>query len=274
VDVNYEGGPTDMDRNPACLYKTLVVGVIFILCGMNVISSTGNALKVSHPFNNLEIVELASNGENDTTPPVTTRTLDPPEPDGLNGWYVCDVFITLNATDDLSGVKIIKYVIDGWSVHIIYGDIGSFLLVGDGEYTIEYYAIDNAGNVETTNEFEIKIDQNIPECRVIMDIVGGNMYTGWDYLLTTTATDETSGMERVEFYINSELQETVYGPGPEYTWQFRFWPLPRVRLWVKAYDNAGLIGMDEVITSRTSDFLLNQIFSRFSILEKLMVLIR
>jgi hypothetical protein len=107
-----------------------------------------------------------------------------------------------------------------------------------------------------------------------MDIVGGNMYTGWDFLLTTTATDETSGMERVEFYISSELQETVYGEGPEYTWQFRFWPIPRAIFWVKAYDNAGLIGIDEVMTSRTSNLLLNQIIYRFSIFEKLMILIR
>jgi len=262
-----------MSKNPV-LYKTLVVGVIVILCSINVISSTGNALKINHPFINLDIVGLASNGENDTTPPVTTCTLDPPEPDGLNGWYVCDVYITLNATDDLSGVKKIIYIIDGWSIHIIHGDFGSFILTGDGEYTIKYYAIDNAGNVETINEFEIKIDQYIPECRVIMDIVGGNPYTGWDFLLTTTATDETSGMDRVEFYINSELQETVYGPGPEYTWQFRFWPIPRMIFWVKAYDNAGLLCVDEVFFSRTSNLLLNQIFCCFPILEKLMILIR
>ena len=262
-----------MNKQRGLFGKLMIVGVIFILCGINVISSTGNALKVSHPFNFLEIVELVSNGENDTTPPITNCTLDPPEPDGFNDWYVCDVTITLNATDDLSGVEKIIYKIDG-STHIIYGDYCLFILTSDGEYTIEYYAIDNAGNVETKNEFETKIDQYVPECRVIMDIVGGNMYTGWDFLLTTTAIDETSGMERVEFYINSELQETVYGPGPEYTWQFRFWPIPRVILWVKAYDNAGLIGMDEVMTSRTSNLLLNQIICRFSILEKLIVFIR
>ena len=263
-----------MDKQRDLFGKLLVVGVIFILCGINVIASTGNALKVNHPFNNLEIVELTSNGENDTTPPVTTCTLDPPEPDGLNGWYICDVTITLNATDDLSGVKKIIYIIDGWSIHIIYGDYGLFILTGDGEYTIKYYAIDNAGNVETTNEFEIKIDQYIPECRVIMDIVGGNPYTGWDFLFTTTATDETSGMERVEFYVNSEVQETVYGPGPEYTWQVRLWPMPKMRFWVKAHDNAGLIGIDDAFFSRTSDFVLNQIICRFPILEKLMTLIR
>jgi len=114
----------------------------------------------------------------------------------------------------------------------------------------------------------------VPNCNVYCEIVGGNMYTGWDFLFITTATDDMSGMERVEFYFNSEVQETVYGPGPEYTWQVRLWPMPRMIFWIKAYDNAGLIGLDEVFFSRTSNFLLNQIFCRFPILEKFMVLIR
>ena len=263
-----------MSKNPV-LYKSLAIGVIILFCGTGVLSSSGNAIKVNNPFSAFEIIEYCFNGENDTTPPVTTCTLKPLEPDGLNGWYVCDVTVTLNASDDLSGVKEIRYTIDSGSEHVIPGSTGSFVLTEEGEdRLVEYWAIDNAGNVETRNEFEIKIDQNEPECRVIMDKVGGNPYTGWIYLLTTTATDEASGMERVEFYINSEVQETVYGPGPEYTWQFRFWPIPRMIFWVKAYDNAGLIGSDAVYFSRTSNFLFNQIFCRFPILEKLMILIR
>lgn len=51
----------------------------------------------------------AQSGElsrDDTTPPVTTLSFDPPTPDGLNGWYVSNVTITLNATDNQSGVNV------------------------------------------------------------------------------------------------------------------------------------------------------------------------
>ena len=44
-------------------------------------------------------------------------------------------------------------------------------------------------------------------------------------MFTAITTDETSGMNKAEFYINNELQETIYGPGPAYEWEFLFPPL-------------------------------------------------
>ena len=43
-------------------------------------------------------------------------------------------------------------------------------------------------------------------------------------ILTATCSDAMSGMDRVEFYKNGELQETVSGAGPDYEWRFP-WPL-------------------------------------------------
>jgi hypothetical protein len=47
-----------------------------------------------------------------TTPPVTTKTVEPSDPDGKNGWYVHPVKITLTGTDLESGIKEINYKID------------------------------------------------------------------------------------------------------------------------------------------------------------------
>src|SRR3954451_25241481 len=44
----------------------------------------------------------------DSTPPVTTATLDPPSPNGLNGWYVGPVTLTLDSVDRDSGVSTLK----------------------------------------------------------------------------------------------------------------------------------------------------------------------
>ncbi|MBA7636884.1 hypothetical protein ES703_44512 [subsurface metagenome] len=66
----------------------LVVAVILLFVSVSVVPSTGNRISFD-----------------DITPPVTTCTLNPPEPNGNNSWYVSDVEVTLNATDDMSGVN-------------------------------------------------------------------------------------------------------------------------------------------------------------------------
>jgi len=40
----------------------------------------------------------------------------------------------------------------------------------------------------------------------------------WYHKFTATCFDSESGMNRVEFYLNNILQETIVGPGPMYEW--------------------------------------------------------
>jgi len=195
----------------------------------------------------------------DTTPPVTTHSLDPPEPDGCNGWYVSNVTVALTATDDMSGVKEIRYRINGEVVHVIPGDTGLFILSDDGEdIEVEYWAVDNAGNVETKNAFTIDIDQTPPDIDLTYEITGGNWLTGWEITFTVTATDATSGICRVEFFFNDELMETIVGPGPGYSWSLRYWPIPGGTFKVVVYDCAGnyaeavIKGSDIKVVSRSN----------------------
>jgi hypothetical protein len=192
------------------LRKGLVIGIIILFIGMSIIPSSGNIMTFD-----------------DTTPPVSTHTLDPSEPDGLKGWYVSDVNVTLNATDDMSGVKEILYEINGEPGNIT-GDHGMFTITKDFDYDdlyIEYWAIDNAGNEEIPhNNFTIDMDQTKPIIDLTYEIIGGNRWDGWDLLFTAHATDETSGMDRVEFFYNGELVDTIIGPGPEYSWELHWYP--------------------------------------------------
>jgi hypothetical protein len=195
----------------------------------------------------------------DTTPPVTTYSLDPSEPDGWNGWYVSDVTIMLESTDDVSGVKEIRYCIDGWSEHVIPGDSGSFILHGDGDdILVEYWAVDNAGNVETKNELELDIDRTVPEITLTYEH-NGKWWEDWVFKFTATATDAMSGMDCVEFYANNELQEIVTGPGPTYTWTIKYLPTCKLLIRATGYDKAGLSESDEVYDPKISsnDYLRN-----------------
>ena len=186
-----------------CFKKSLVVGIILLFFGVCVNPTIG-----------------VSNND-DTTPPVTTYTLDPLEPDGLNDYYISNVTVTLEATDDISGVKEINYQINDGPIQIIPGDQGTFIIHTDSNlHTVKYWAIDNVGNIENQNQFQLKMDQTPPDIKGSFKIIGGSPWRGWHLVFSVESTDNCSGMERVEFKINDRLQDTVSGPGPLYEFGF------------------------------------------------------
>jgi hypothetical protein len=81
----------------------------------------------------------------DTTPPVTTYILD-----GImeGGVYITDVTVTLTATDDMSGVNYTMYKINNgiWTTYV-----EPFVISENGTYTIYFYSVDYAENIETEN---------------------------------------------------------------------------------------------------------------------------
>ena len=159
------------------------------------------------------IIGISNN--DDTTPPVTTISFNPPIPNGENGWYVSDVTVRLNATDDLSGVNVTYYRIDGgkW---VIYES--PFIISEDGDdILIEFYSVDKAGNVEEVKSQRLDIDQTEPYMEIFWEYIGGDPLSGWELLIEAWATDDMSGMNRVEFRLDNAY-ETVYGPGPLFEW--------------------------------------------------------
>jgi hypothetical protein len=147
----------------------------------------------------------------DTTPPVTTCTLDPDVPDGDNGWYVSNVTVTLKATDDMSGVNATYYRINGgkWEIYD-----SPFVIWEDGEHMIGYYSVDYEGNIEDIQSSSLDIDQTPPEISFEWDIFEDG---GFYYLtITIICLNETSGMDRVDMFINDGLHATITGAGPTY----------------------------------------------------------
>lgn len=99
----------------------------------------------------------------DKTPPVTTLSLDGTL--GNNGWYVSNVTGSLSATDNMSGVGATYYSIDGGSIT----PSTAFTLENDGIHTIQFYSLDNAGNIESTQTATIKVDKTPPVVNVSTD---------------------------------------------------------------------------------------------------------
>ena len=114
-------------------------------------------------FSTLERV-IVSLGD-DLTPPVTTCTLSG---DMEGGVYVSDVTVTLTATDDSSGVDYTKYKLDNgvWTMYTV-----PFVVSTNGNHTVLFYSVDNAGNTETEKSSTFTIQQEVPP--ITITIKGG-----------------------------------------------------------------------------------------------------
>src|SRR5829696_887666 len=73
---------------------------------------------------------LVADAVPDTLAPVTVAARQPSAPDGQNGWYVSNVSITLNASDNCSGVSSTEYSVDGGQTWQPYA--GAFSLNDEG----------------------------------------------------------------------------------------------------------------------------------------------
>jgi len=155
----------------------------------------------------MPICGVAIMAAQDAAPPITaammTGTL------GNNGWYVSDVQMTLTATDNDggSGVKEIHYSVDGTET-IVQGSSASHSIAGDGTHAVTWYAIDNAGNVETPpQELSIYIDKTSPSIpalgvnsailwppnhKMVNVVIGGSIADGGSGIASTiiTVSDE------------------------------------------------------------------------------------
>jgi len=94
------------------------------------------------------------------------------------GTYTSEVTVILNASDADSGVQYIHYTVvrDGVGFeNQVYNESVTFVCDVPGDYTISYYAVDWAGNVEAEKSisFTILFDTTPPETEI--DIIGDHL---------------------------------------------------------------------------------------------------
>ena len=216
--------------------KTLVLGIIIIFICMSNMSIAGNLKMEKQAFKDLiPFIHALDNGSN-----ISLINVKVAGEMGLNDWYVSEVGVNFTKSNDIS---LVKYRVDHGQMQ----DFNeSFYITEEGkDIWLEWCALDHEGNQsEVDGPFIFNMDYTEPDVDLTYEYQG--VKPPYLFIFTATAKDYTSGMQRVEFWFNGELMETVYGPGPEYVWEFLYEPVPTAYFKAIAYDMAGNNAYDSV----------------------------
>ncbi len=92
----------------------------------------------------------------DATPPATAYVIEGSQ--GQDGWYTSPLTVKLVVNDAASGAAATYYRVNNgaWQTGT------QFQLASDGTYTIAFYSVDAAGNVETSYPVQVKLDSAAP----------------------------------------------------------------------------------------------------------------
>ncbi|MEA2053719.1 MAG: PKD domain-containing protein [Candidatus Thermoplasmatota archaeon] len=129
--------------------------------------------------------------------------------EGNNGWYTGNVEVTLTATDSISGVNVTKYRGDSgaWQVYNT-----PFTLSSNGNYQVDYYSIDNAGNNASGMPFSLKIDKTKPSSSSSLSgTKEGGVYKT-SVTVSISRNDATSGIAYTKYRINGGAWTTYSNP--------------------------------------------------------------
>jgi hypothetical protein len=166
---------------------------------------------------------------------------------GQNGWYISPVEIIIVFEND-SFISHFYYQIDNGDWIEYTPPLDNVFVNEDGVHYFEGYFTDYEGNIEgSIGPFPFKIDQTKP---ILFDFTM-NRAGCFKWKLNATVADDTSGINRVEFYFNDEFLGTCFAPGPYiaywkgcmlllklkclFLYHIPFWVIPKCVV----YDNAG-----------------------------------
>jgi hypothetical protein len=120
------------------------------------------------------------------------------------------IHVILTATDNESGVDHTFYKIDSgvWSEYSLPVEISV-----DGGHMVTYYSIDVTGNVESIKTANLSIDHTPPDITITKQDV-----SFFEILFIAQVSDVMSGIDRVEFSIDGQLQYNDTQSPYEWTW--------------------------------------------------------
>jgi glycosidase len=142
------------------------------------------------------VVLLAAPASVDTNAPAASINVSPAANAG--GWHnAVPVTVNLSATDAGSGVKELRYWVNGGSPVVVAGSAASFQIVQQGVYTVYLRAIDNAGNASAVASLVVKVDTTAPSIGGVSaspSVLTSPNHKLRDVLVNYNASDNLSGV--------------------------------------------------------------------------------
>jgi hypothetical protein len=119
--------------------------------------------------------------------PVTNASAPP-------AWNNMDVAVTLTGSDGLSGVEATYFEADGGSEQT-YSPISKPSFSSEGVHTLEYWSVDNAGNVEQHHTIQVAIDKTPPTIsHTLSPTANANGWNNSDVTVHFVCGDSASGI--------------------------------------------------------------------------------
>lgn len=185
--------------------KGLVLLTIALFFGMCVASSTGYSEleKYASTKDNASNLYKPLNGDPTPIPNIFGMM-------GENNWYISHVMIGFSY--DPKFVESIHYSIDdgNWQEYTVLFEISE-----DGTHVVNWYWVDKDGREWSGTGIELQIDQTPPTITLTKQTFPLDKNK---LKFKADVSDPASGVERVEFYLDGELQETL--TSPPYDWEY------------------------------------------------------
>ena len=200
----------------------------------NAETTSWNLSKTVHPYSTSSVICM----------------LSPMLPDGTGGWYANAVTINLISIDEKTDSLHYKIGSNNWAEYI-----NPIIMTENGEQIISFYSVNKDGREGEIISTTVKVDKTNPS--VYIEEPSANYLYVFDRKIaplkhtiilgkapiTANASDETSQIEKVEFYIDGELKHTAYEEPYEWHWDENAFGRHSIR--VVAYDSAGNTASDE-----------------------------
>ncbi len=126
-------------------------------------------------------------------------------------YFGSDIRIVIKATDGMSGVDKTYYSINDESYRQYTETI---LAAKEGEYKIEYYSVDNVGNVEEQKEEHYIIDFTPPQTQFEIKGLLEDNYVSAGAKISLSGKDNISGVKNIYYQINDGKIQIYYNPIP------------------------------------------------------------
>ena len=202
--VTFTLGASDASSGTASTLYTVDGGAQQTYSGTVTVSGQGDHTLTYWSVDNADNTEAANTThiKLDNVAPATTIATTPAAPDGTNNWFKrASVTFTLAATDATSGVANRFYTVDGGGQQTYSGTV---TISTQGDHTVTYWSVDNAGNTETANTTHIKLDNVAPANSLALTNKTGGSFVGGStvyyrgaavgsFSIQNTVSDATSG---------------------------------------------------------------------------------